>query len=494
MMNSNEINTADTNSISFDPIVLILDVMKRWLLVVLFSVAVGVGSYICTDLTYEPVYRTSMTFVVMDRGSSSTIFSNLSSTSNVASVFSDLLNSSLLRKSILEDLGTGSFNGSISASQIRDTNLINVNVSASDPRTAYVVAQAIIDHHEEITYQVVDGVSIEALMRPSVPTAPANQVSSFRRMVKMMLFAGLAAIVGLGYLSMIQNKVRSGKEARIKLDCNYLGEIRHEHKRNSFSRWIRKKKTGILIHNPTTSFQFVETIRKLRRRVEQRMHGSKVLMVTSLLENEGKSTVAVNLALSMAQKKERVLLIDCDLRKPACYNLLQIHAFDRTVTDVITGKCGPTDGLIREKTSGLYLLLEKRGNTRSGDLVASQRMQELIAWAGENFDFVVLDMPPMGEVSDAEAMAKFADASLLVVRQNVASAEALNKAVSALEKGRAKLLGCILNNVYSTDIFSGRGHSYGYGYGYRYGKYGKYGRYGNYGSYYGGNSEKNAQH
>ena len=479
MMNSNEINMAETGRLSFDPIVLILDVMKRWLLVVLFSLAVGVGSYIYTDLTYEPVYRTSMTFVVMDRGSSSTVFSNLTSTANVASVFSDLLNSSILRKSILEDLGTNSFDGSISASQITDTNLINVSVSASDPRTAYVVAQAIIDHHEEITYQVVDGISVEVLMRPAVPSAPVNQISSYDRMFKMMFIAAFVAIAGLGYLSLIQNKIRSGKEARTKLDCNYLGEIRHERKRNSISRWFRKRKTGILIHNPTTSFQFVETIRKLRRRVEQRMHEGKVLMVTSLLENEGKSTVAVNLALSMAQKKDRVLLIDCDLRKPACCNLLEIRTFDHTVTDVITGKVEPTNALIREKSSGLYLMLENHGHSRSGDLVASSRMQALIDWARENFDFVVLDLPPMGEVSDAEAMTKFADASLLVVRQNIASAEAVNKAVSALEKGKAKLLGCILNNVYSTPISSGQGHSYGYGYG-KYGKYGKYGHYGNY--------------
>lgn len=84
-----------------------------------------------------------------------------------------------------------------------------------------------------------------------------------------------------------------------------------------------------------TSFRFVESIRKLRRRVEQHMDGGKVLIVTSLLENEGKSTVAVNLALAMEQKGKRVLLIDCDLRKPACGMVLGQSKFTYGLNDIL---------------------------------------------------------------------------------------------------------------------------------------------------------------
>ena len=95
---------------------------------------------------------------------------------------------------------------------------------------------------------------------------------------------------------------------------------------------------------------------------------------------------------------------------------------------------------------------------------------------------VILDLPPMSAVTDAEAMADLADCSLLVVRQNAALTPALNKAIAALEQGSAKMLGCVLNNVYATALFSGQGSDYNRGYGYGYGKYGQYGRYGAYGS------------
>lgn len=213
------------------------------------------------------------------------------------------------------------------------------------------------------------------------------------------------------------------------------------------------------------------------------MRGGKVLMVTSVLENEGKSTVAVNLALSMAKKRERVLLIDCDLRKPACFHLLEQREFSHTVMDVLAGKCAAEEAIIHEKNGDIDLMLQNRGNSRSGDIIASERMRDLIRWARQEYDFVVLDLPPMAEVSDAESMTKYADASLLVIRQNMAHTKAINHAAQALDKGRAKLLGCVLNNVFSTSLFSGQGFVYGYG---QYGKYGKYGKYGQYASYRGG--------
>ena len=109
------------------------------------------------------------------------------------------------------------------------------------------------------------------------------------------------------------------------------------------------------------------------------------------------------------------------------------------------------------------------------DYLSSENMHALLKWARENFDFVVLDLPPMTAASDAEGMTTLADACLLVVRQNMSEASAINRFSAALENNRAKLLGCVLNNVISTGLTSGMGG--------RYGRYGHYGHYGNYGSY-----------
>ena len=127
----------------------------------------------------------------------------------------------------------------------------------------------------------------------------------------------------------------------------------------------------------------------------------------------------------------------------------------------------------------MYLLLERKADKNSGDLISSEKMQALLRWARKEFDYVILDLPPMAEVSDAESMTEFADAVLLVVRQNAAMAPAINKAAASLENSKAKLLGCVLNNVYKMPFVESSGYGYGYG---GYGKYGHYGHYGNYAS------------
>ena len=472
----NETHHAESGFLPFDPIVLIRDVARRWLLILLVALVAGIGTYIYKDVSYKPVYQSTINYVTYTRSSSSSVYNNLSSANAVASVFTDLLNSSILRKTIQQEGGIGPFDGTINAQVIPETNLLTVTVTASDPRTAFLVAQAIVDHHESVTYLIVDNVSLEVLQSPTVPIAPINHANAADHAKKAIVLAAAAMILLLAILSYRRDCVRSGREASAKLDCKYLGEIPHERKHKTLASRIRHKKTSILITNPITSFRFVETIRKLGSRLEYHMHDGKVLMVTSLLENEGKSTVAVNLALSMAQRHENVLLIDCDLRKPACHAVLEKKAVSYSLYDVLSGNCRVLDALLQDKKSGLYMLLEKRTVKNSGDILASENMHELLQWARIHFDYVVLDLPPMAAVSDAESIMELADASLLVVRQNVAEAAAINKAVSVLGSGRAKLLGCVLNNAYSSGLAAGQG--YGHGYGYSYGHYGHYGSYG----------------
>ena len=475
MENVSKSNMQSARLLPFDPIVLVQDVLKRWLVVVLAALAVGIGTYIHTDATYAPVYRTTTTFVVTTRGSSTSVYSNLSSTSNLAGLFTELLNSSIMRKTIMQETDISSFDGTIDTAVVPNTNLITMTVTDSDPRMAFLAAQAIIEHHESLTYQVIDDIGLEVLQYPAVPTSPTNQNFAFHQMKKAAVIAALAATGLLAILSYLRDAVRSGTEAREKLDCSYLGEISHERKYKTVFALLRRKKTSILITNPVTSFRFVESIRKLRRRVEQHMDGGKVLMVTSLLENEGKSTVAVNLALAMEQKGKRVLLIDCDLRKPACGMVLGQSKFTYGLNDILGGKENLSECFLRYQNSDMYMLLAKRGEQNTGDLLISPRMNALLDWARECFDFIVLDLPPMSAASDAEGMADLADASLLVVRQNAAAAPALNNAVASLDGHKAKVLGCVLNNVYATQLSTGL--SYG-----GYSKYSHYGHYGNYGS------------
>ena len=460
------------------------DILRQWYLIAVTALIAGMCAFVIQDMAYVPVYSTSTTFVISAGGTSSSTFQNLSATRDLASVFTELLNSSLLRDKVLEQVELDSFSGSISASVVPNTNLLTMTVRDSNPRTAFLVSKAIQKHHSIVTDQVLGTTILEVLKEPTVPMFPGNPLDLRGAVVRAAMLTGAATAVLLGIMSFLSDKIRSRAEADSKLSCRVLGEIYHEQKHKTLKDKLHPKKTSILISNPTTSFAYTESINKLTTRVEHHLHGGeKVLMVTSFLENEGKSTVAVNLALAMAQKGSRVLLLDCDLRKPACALVMNQEGELHGVAEVLTGKIKLTDAVVPVGQTGVWMISSRKGDLSVADLIGSPAMGEVLRSCAAAFDVVVMDTPPMSIAPDAECLSAMADASLLVVRQNAALATDLNDAAGVLENARSRLLGCVLNNVHGAGSFAPAYHYGGYG-GYK-----KYGRYG-YGYGYGSGSRE----
>lgn len=474
--------------LQFDPLVVIRSVLRRWYLIVVLAILAAQGAYTAAEITYQPEYTCSTTFVVTMQGSSSSVFQNLSAASTLATTFSSVLNSSILRTTVLNSLDMRTFDGKISAAVVDETNLLTMQVTASDPRTAFLVSKAVIEHHSEVSYQVMGDIILEVLQQPRVPVAPSNPMRAASQAKKAALVTAVAVCALLAVTAVLRDTVRSSWEIRQKLDCRVLAEIRHERKYKTFLSWLRHRKAGILMNDPVTSFSYTETIRSLRRKVEQHTpEGGKVLMVTSALENEGKSTVAVNLALAFAQKQQRVLLIDGDLRKPACHKIMGCRKWRATTTDVLRGAVPLEEAVVGYvRSPALQLLMERRSSPNAAELAAGEGMAQLIAQAREQYDVVILDTPPMAAGPDTECMMELCDASLLVIRQDQARTKALLNALDVLQEAHASLLGCVLNDCYLSILSEQGNYGYGsgrYGYSSGYGQYGKYGKYGKYGQY-----------
>ena len=476
-MSEININT-ESEQLSAGLIITVLqDVVKGWYLMVMAGLVAAMITFMAVDFTYQPIYRTSATFVVSSGSTTSTTYNNLSSASNTATVFTELLNSSILRKKVLQEMDMSHFDGSISASVAADTNLLVVTVSGSDPRDVFLMCKGVIQHHGIVSKQALGSTVIELLDAPDAPVAPINRPGSFDKAVKAAVLAAVAVAGLLAAMAYMSDKIRSRKEADDRLSCHVLGELYHERKNKTLKSWANNRKKSILITDPITSFIYTESVHKLAGRMDRHRHkGEHIIMVTSVLENEGKSTVAANIALSMAKKDKKVLLIDCDLRKPSCNLIFNLPKPSVGLGDVLKGKATLEETVKYIKNGGIYLLPTKKSSKTAAELLSSQAMADLLAKAESLYDLVIVDVPPMAAASDAENICGLVDASLLVVRQNMATAEQINDAADTLGKS-SHLLGCVFNNVYGAGNFA---PVYRYGYG-SYGKYGKYGRYGKYG-------------
>ena len=482
-----------TESANIHLLLMIREVLLKWWVIVMVAIIAGSCAYVGASIMYTPQYQTQTTFVVSVRDGSTSVYANLNAAKNMANAFSEMLNSDVMKKRIASELETDSVNGSISTSVIEETNLLEMRVTASNPKDAYLITKATLNNYEDLAATVLNNTVLEILQQPVIPTVPINTNGALRIAELAAVAAALAVIVLICVQSYLRDTVKSISEVDSKLDTKLLATVYHEKKIGASKR----KKKSILITDPVTGFAFVETFKKLRSRLEyyMRKNDKKVLMVTSVMENEGKSTVAVNIALAMNRRKKRVLLIDADLKKPSIHKILDYQGVEyASITDFLAGEASLRQTLLTDKERGLGLLLSKHGVKNSTERVKSKYMQELIMQARKNVDVVIIDTPPMSVSPDAECIAELADAAILVVRQNLAPTRVINDAIDIINNTDAQLLGCVFNNVFLADL--NEYYSYGGGgkYGYvkrNYGRHG-YGKYG-YGKYgYGNRSTSNA--
>ncbi len=191
----------------------------------------------------------------------------------------------------------------------------------------------------------------------------------------------------------------------------------------------------------------------------------KVILVTSALPEEGKTTTSINCAIVLAQKNARVLLIDADLRRPSIHRTMGI-AVKPGLSNVLTGGVTLQQAVVRSQVPNLFVLPAGISPPNPAELLASTNMGDVLAELRSQYDHVVIDTPPTLPVTDAVIMSTRADAVILVIRAGRTTKQALRQACETLAQVSAKLSGVLLNAVdlQSPDYY------------YYYGQYGKSGR------------------
>lgn len=459
--------TRDTG-ITIDFVGILMDIIRGWWLIAMAAAVAVMGSYMLTTARYVPQYSTSATMMVTTRSGVSTASYNISAAYQMAETFQVITDSDILKRRVMEDLGMGYVPGRISTELISQTNMMRVNVTADSPQNAFLIIKSVLKNAPEIAAYTEDAPSVEIMEAPYLPSSPNNWLDIDGTVRRYGKIGALAAIAVLAVMSYLKETVKTESDIKNKINAQLLGTVYKEKKRGL--EWVGKKQRGLLLTKFTISFSFTESIKKIRNRVEYaaKSNQGKVIMVTSVMENEGKTTIAANLALSLAQKGRRVLLIDGDLRKPALHKIFeQPVAENQQFGYVLKKKLKVNDALIHNKTNHLLMLLGTKSFENSSEMIGGGRFAEIIERASELVDYVVIDSPPLAYLSDAEAMSSCVDGVVLTVRQNLCNITQINDALDGLSQGRAKVYGCVFNQVRRYGSYAGGyGSSYAYSNGY----------------------------
>jgi capsular exopolysaccharide synthesis family protein len=440
---------------------------KSWILIVACTLAgVALASAVSLAATPKYVSVTQLYVSVRSGGDSATaeLVQGTSFARQAVSSYVSIANSALVLDAVIEDLDLDTtaqqLSRSITASSPLNTVLIEITVENGDPVVAAKIANAVGTSLSEVVVDVLEKPDGEAPSPVKIetvqPAQPSNSPTSPNVPLNLALgvLVGLAAGIGIAVLrSVLDTRIHSSHDVALVTDKPILGGI-------SFDP--EAKKRPLVVHVDPRSPR-AESFRALRTNLQflNVDTGPRSFVVTSSVPGEGKSTTSANLAISLAQTGARVALVDGDLRLPRIADYMGIEGAVG-LTDVLIGRAALADVLQKWGKEQLYVLPSGRIPPNPSEMLGSANMSRLLQTLTNDFDYVILDAPPLLLVTDAAVISKLAGGAILVAASGRTKKNELAGAARALEHIGSSLLGIVI-----TMLPTKGPDSYGYGtYGY----------------------------
>lgn len=314
---------------------------------------------------------------------------------------------------------------------------------AEAKRTAYArLAQAAQQSTQAQRVSTPQANIIENATIPTRPTFPK---------VKAFAAAGLliGIVLGLGTVLLVEglsSTIRKPEDIETLLGLPFVASV----PRLPTPWKLRSRRTGnpatTLVTKPMTVY--AEAYRAVRSFVVTRNQSTptRVIALASTLPGEGKTTSALSLARIMAMSGDRVLLVDCDVRRAGVLRALN-RSVETGLADVLEGRVTMQQAIVPDEVDNLDLLLVQGSLFTPVDLFGGNRMDKLLADARATYDYIILDTPPLLGIADARTLVGLADAVMLVVKWNTTPIAAVDAALAGLEHGDGDVLGAVLTMV-----------------------------------------------
>lgn len=380
--------------------------------------------------------------------------------------YADLLNGDEISRRVVDRLNLDEsprdLTKQIDASAGLDTVILVINVTDPSPERAKVLANAVAREFVSFVGELetppgkrsatVKATVVDAASTPITPVSP-------KPVLNLTLGLVLGTLLGAG-LALVKNSldsnIRSPKALEEASGAPLLGTI-------AFDRRAREQP---LISSLDPYSPRVEAFRFLRTNLEfidpDRDH--KVFVVTSSIPGEGKTTTATNLALILAEGGKSVALVEGDLRRPRVSEYVGLES-SVGLTTVIVGQVALEDAL--QTLGDLTVLTSGRVPPNPAELLQTDSMRTILRRLRQEFDFVIVDAPPLLPVTDASVLATEADGAILIARHGKTTKDQVATAASRITQVHGRVIGVILNMTPKRG--GGPDGAYGYGYGYGYG-------------------------
>ena len=449
---------------------------RRLWVVILAAVIGGSAMGYRSYKAYTPYYEAKAIFAVsagytyaLDVQSYSTYY-DTTAARQVVSTFSDIISTEAMRELIAQSLGKDTFNATISASlAAENSNLFALTVRSSDPQEAYDVLNAVMENYPRVAAIVLGDTRIYVIEEATVPASPANSRSWKGSAVKGAILGAGVVVLIMGIIALSIHTVNSADDLKNAVSIKCLGTL-------PYCRV--KKRTGgngsILIPESSASRPFTEAILTVRARLLHycKKNDAKVILITSTVPGEGKTTLAANLAVSLAQNGSKVILVDADLRLQSLRRFFRVRHESRGLVDALEAQNPYLPGFLTDVGVENLKLISGGSSAAPFSILRSKKIKNIFEKLRDMADYVIVDTPPSGMLSDAESFIRYSDGVIYVIKADYASRSQIIDNIQSLSENRAEMIGYVIGGVRQTGGNYGYGYGSKYGYGYNYKSYG----------------------
>jgi tyrosine-protein kinase len=421
---------------------------RRWLSVLIIALATVAAASVATLAMPKEFTATTRLFFAVASDNVSDLAQGSSFATEQMASYAQVATSPLVLEPVVRELGlpiTGvELARSVEATVPVDTVIIEIAATHPDPRQAAKIADAVgaqladaaagLSPNREDGTEAVRATTLEVAQvpaSPSSPNIPLNLGIGF--LVGLLLGTGIAILREL-----LDTKVRTEEDVRALTDSPILGVVAFDQKVPLHPVILRDEPLAApseAVRRLRTNLQFIDVTNRPRS-----------IVVSSSIPAEGKSTIAMNLAVSMADTGARVILVDADLRRPSMSEYFGIED-NAGLTTVLIGRADVEDVVQPLGTTTLDLLPAGQIPPNPSELLGSPAMAGLLDRLTKSYDTVLLDSPPLLPFTDAAVLTKLAGGALVVVGADRIHSPQLQETLGSLQTAGAHVLGIVINKI-----------------------------------------------
>ncbi|NLL04360.1 MAG: polysaccharide biosynthesis tyrosine autokinase [Clostridiaceae bacterium] len=445
--------------------------LKKWYIIAICFILATSSAFVVTQFYMKPVYKAHTTLFLgkeSDKVASLSI-ADIQINNQLVNDYRELLKSNLVADSIEKKLGVnaGRFKRNVNVQTVKDSRIFSISYEDTDPQLAADVVNELALVIKQMASDIIQVKNVKVIDTAKTPTFPVSP--SKKKNVGLAGIVGLALGAGLIYLlEMLDYTFKKPEDVERQLELNVIGTVpefeggKRGKRKAKDPKVLEQDYLKNLITKNDPKAPASEAFREIRTNLHYMSVDKelKSIVITSPTLGDGKTVTAVNVAVAFAKSGKKVLVIDADLRKPKVHHYFGI-ANEKGLTNIIKGDIDDKEinSMTLRGIQNLFVIPSGPIPPNPAEILSSNKMQQLLEKLKDDYDTIIIDTPPVGQVTDAAILAGTTDGAILVFACSQTRIDMAKRAKKALASVNSNIIGTVL-----TKMDTGRGNYYNYEY------------------------------